>query len=260
MKDKNNIYWKTLLGIPIYKIDWYFKYWIYKISGFTFNKIADQKKYWNTRGKYYFDDFFNTDYYKYELFFQDMLIKELKQLKFCSIFEAGCGFGWNIKRLKKEFHDAKVEGVDFSLPQLQNNKLYEPDVITRPVQGNVLRMPFKDKSFDIGFTMGVYMNIHPDNIEKAVDELLRVTKKYIIHIEWDQNNTKPALRKKRIFKTNIVSHNYKKIYLERKREIMKFFTYKDVEAEFYKRFSSTQIKLWEGFEGPEKYILTVIKV
>ena len=40
---------------------------------------------------------------KREKFFQDLLLNNIKGLKFDSAFEAGCGFGWNINRLKNEF-------------------------------------------------------------------------------------------------------------------------------------------------------------
>ena len=80
------------------------------------------------------------------------------------------------------------------------------------VCGDACNMPFKDDAFDVGFTLGVYMNVHPNKIDKAIDEMIRVTAKYIIHIEWDQENTTRKLREKRAFKTNIVSHDYKYLY------------------------------------------------
>lgn len=256
---KKDTYWKSFLGIPKYKIDWYYKYYLYKMFGFVFDKMNDQKEYWNTRGTEYFEEFFASEYYKYELFFQDLLIQELCKLDFDSIFEAGCGFGWNVKRIKSEFPNAKVGGLDFSLPQLENSRLYKKEIYMPVVQGDACNMPWKDKAFDIGFTMGVFMNIHSRKIGSAVDELLRVSRKYVIHLEWDENNTTRSLRERRIFKTNIVSHDYRRLYEERGRKILGFFTYKDFENNFYDRFPSyKKIKAWEQFEGPSKYILIIV--
>jgi len=259
VKEKKMTYWKTFLGIPKYKIDWYARYYLYKIFGFVSDKIKDQREYWNTRGIEYYEEFFDTEYYKYEIFFQDLLISELRNLNFKSIFEAGCGFGWNVKRVKKEFPNTKIGGLDFSLPQLKNTRLYEKDIVMPVTQGDACTMPFCDDAFDAGFTMGVFMNIHPSKIGGAIDEMIRVSKKYIVHIEWDQNNTKPPLKEKRIFKTNIVSHDYKKLYEERGMKVLKFETYRDFEDSFYRRYPSTRVKAWEQFEGPEKYTVTIVK-
>lgn len=254
-------YWKNFLGIPKYKIDWYYKFYLYKMFGFAFDKLKDQKEYWNTRGKEYFEEFFASEYHKYELFFQDLLVEELRNLSFDSIFEAGCGFGWNVKRIKDEFPNAKIGGLDFSFPQLSNSRLYRKDIYMPVAQADACHMPWKNGTFDIGFTMGVFMNIHPKNIGLAIDELLRVTTKYIIHLEWDQDNTTPELRGRRIFKTNIVSHDYKKLYGDRGKKILRFSTYKDFEQRFLDRFqASSKVKTWEQFEGPQKYTLTIVKV
>lgn len=260
MSDKTKTYWKSFIGIPRYKLDWYYKYYMYKLFGVTFDKLHDQKDYWNTRGAEYFEEVFRSGHYTYEIFFQDLLIEELRQLKFESFFEAGCGFGWNVKRVKQEFTSTRIGGLDFSLPQLRNSKIYLPEIHMPATQGDACCMPFEDKSFDIGFTLGVFMNIHPTRIGSAIDEMIRVSSKYIIHMEWDMDNTTPALREKRIFKTNIVSHNYRQLYESRGKKILKFHTYKDFEDKFYQRFPSTRVSTWEQFEGPEKYVFLVVEV
>jgi len=260
MPNGKKTYWKSFLGIPRYKIDWYFKYYMSRLFRVTFDKLQDQREYWNTRGAEYYEEVFQSRHYDYEIFFQDMFVNELKQLSFESFFEAGCGFGWNVKRVKQEFPEVAIGGVDFSLPQLINSGRYLPEIFMPVVQGDACFMPFKDNAFDVGFTLGVFMNIHPTKIEKAIDEMIRVSKKYIIHLEWDHDNTKPSLREKRIFKTNIVSHNYRQLYEQRGKNILKFGTYKDFEDVFYQRFRSTAVSTWEQFEGPEKYILLVVEL
>lgn len=128
------------------------------------------------------------------------------------------------------------------------------------VNSDAYNMALKDKSFDIGFTLGVYMNIHHKRIGQAIDEMIRVSRKYIIHFEWDQDNTTPELKERRVFKTNIVSHNYRKLYEERGKKIIVFRTYKDFQDKFYQNFSSVKVSLWENFEGPGKYVVIVVKL
>jgi len=257
---KEITYWRRFLGMPMYKIEWYVKYYLYKLFGYTFDKMDDQKRYWNTRGKEYFDEITNSKHLDYEIFFQDMLIEELKNLEFDSFFEAGSGFGWNVKSVKKEFPGVSIGGIDFSFPQLQNSRKYLPDIIMPAVQGDACSMPFLDNSFDVGFTLGVFMNIHPGKIGRAIDEMIRVSRKYIIHLEWDQENTKPELKERRVFKTNIVSHDYRELYVKRGKRILKFESFKDYENQFYLRYKSTKVTTWEQFEGPEKYVFIVIEV
>ena len=209
------------------------------------------------------DEILASGYLGREVFFQNLLIDEMKKLEFSSCFEAGCGFGWNLKRIKEEVPEVAVGGLDFSLTQLLNSKKYLSE--TPPagvVNGDNCRMPFKDNAFDLGFSVGVFMNIHPDKILDAFREMIRVCSKYIIHIEYDENHTTDELRKKRAFKTNIVSHDYIKLYSDLGVEAVKLLTYKVFEEQFYEfqRNIEANLDRWEGFEGPEKYIIAIIKV
>ncbi|MFH1092495.1 MAG: class I SAM-dependent methyltransferase, partial [Pseudomonadota bacterium] len=174
----------------------------------------------------------------------------------------GCGFGWNIKRIKLEFPQVQVGGVDFSLPQLKNARKYMDGIPAGLVHGDACRLPFKDDAFDVGFTVGVFMNIHPKKIKAALKEMLRVSRRYVVHLEYDENRTKPALREKRAFKTNIVSHDYKGLYESLGARVIQLSTYEDFGAAYEKhaRSLNTRLERWEGFEGPEKYIFVVVEV
>jgi len=123
-------------------------------------------------------------------------------------------------------------------------------------------MPFKDNAFDVGFSLGVFMNIHPSKIESACTEMMRVCKKYIIHIEYDEDNTTHELKQKRAFKTNIVSHNYNKLYKELGAKVIHFKTFKDFGEQYllHENNLKTNLQRWEGFEGAEKYIFIVISL
>ena len=66
----------------------------------------------------------------------------------------------------------------------------------RFVQSDICQMKLDDNAFDIGFSLGVFMNIHPDKILAACQEMVRVSKRYILHLEYDEENTTPELRAK----------------------------------------------------------------
>ncbi len=259
---KNNNYWKKILGIELFKVEYYTKWFLYKMFGVKLPKLNDQHGYWRDRGKVYMEEILSSGYLDREVFFQDLIINEMKEIDFQSSFEAGCGFGWNIKRVKEEFPYKRVAGLDFSLTQLRNSAKYMEGLNIPVINGDNCQMPFKDASFDIGFSLGVFMNIHPDKIKHALSEMIRVCKKYIIHIEYDEDNTKTELREKRAIKTNIISHDYKSIYEQMGKKIITFLTYNDFSEAYYEFQNNIVVSLdrWEGFEGPEKYVLIIVEL
>lgn len=256
-------YWKSFAGIPLYKVEWYAKRFLYKALGLTLPKLKDQQDYWAKRGEVYRQEIIASGYLEREVFFQDMLVEFLKEHNaWESFFEAGCGFGWNVRRIKEEFASARVGGVDFSHTQIENSIEYMDGIEHTFKQGDICEMPLEDNAYDVGFSLGVFMNIHPDKIQKACSEMIRTSSKYIIHLEWDADNTTPELRSKRAPKTNIVSHDYKSIYESLGAKVLEFKTHEDFGDAYRERANQIKSDLdrWEGFEGPEKYIWIVVEV
>ncbi len=261
--EKRNEVWKKVFGMDLFKIQYYLKFLLYKLFRIKLPKLKDQRIYWNYRGQSYMQEVFEWGYHDREIFFQNMMIEDLRQMDFRSFFEAGCGFGWNIGRVKTEFPSAIVGGLDFSFTQLKNSQQYLGDIDILRVNGDNCMMPLKDNIFDVGFSLGVFMNIHPSRIKMAIQEMIRVSSKYIIHIEYDENYTSPKLREQRKFKTNIISHDYKELYESFGMEVIKFQTFQGFGKaflEFERRNVNGKDGRWEGFEGPEKYIYIVVKV
>ena len=256
-------YWdKKILGVQTYKIKFIFQKYLYHLFGITLPKMKSQKDYWNIRGEAHMSDVLDTGYNERELFFQNMLVDHLNELSFDSIFEAGCGFGWNLKRIKQTFPSKQVGGVDFSVPQIKNSEIYLKGMGITLSQGDILKMPLKNDEFDIGFSVGVFLNIHSKYIYQAAKEMVRVSKKYIIHFEYDENNTTEALKHYRKPKTNIISHDYRKIYNDLGAKMIVFQTYKNFGEAFneYVKNISSNVHRWENFEGPEKYIFAIFEI
>lgn len=254
-------YWKKIFGIEWFKINYKFKELLYRMTGLKLPKLRSQYGYWKNRGQVYMDEILASGYLEREVFFQDMLVQYLRSIEFDSFFEAGCGFGWNIRRVKEEFPDTRVGGVDFSLGQLYNSKTYLNGRDIAVMNGDNCKLALKDNAFDVGFSLGVFMNIHSDKIESALKEMIRVSRRYIIHLEYDENHTTESLREKRAFKTNIVSHDYRALYEKLGAEVITHLTYKDFDAAYRDHQKSIKSKLdrWEGFEGAEKYIFIVVR-
>jgi len=52
------------------------------------------------------------------------------------------------------------------------------------IHGSIIDIPFKDNFFDLVFTCGVLIHIPPDGLDKALEEMYRVSNKYILIMEY----------------------------------------------------------------------------
>jgi ubiquinone/menaquinone biosynthesis C-methylase UbiE len=258
----SNPFDRKLFGVELFKVDHFFRYYVYKLLGLTLPKLREQKSYWKWRGDSYMDDFLKSGFADREVFFQNMLVDYLRGLDFSSFFEAGCGFGWNLRRVKEAFPHVRVGGLDFSPGQLANAQHYLKGLDIKLSEGDNCAMPFPDDFFDVGFSLGVFMNIHPDKIRAAAREMVRVSKKYIIHIEYDEDHTSAELREKRRIKRNVVSHDYPTLYRELGQKVIHFSDHTAFGEAYHSHIRSvtTEFTRWQAFEGPEKYIFVVVEV
>jgi ubiquinone/menaquinone biosynthesis C-methylase UbiE len=126
------------------------------------------------------------------------------------ILEYGCGFGRNIKGLEEKLDESsEIHGVDISLPALKDGEKYtHGKSFLHHVDG--ITIPFEDSYFDFSFTSAVLEHIPPKDFSKICEELLRVTKKTILHIEAS-----------RTYYTKY-PHNYKKFYEKKGYDVKSF--------------------------------------
>ena len=253
--------WKTFLGIERYKIDFWFKKFLYQTFGIKLPKLKSQLEYWRHRGEAYCDEIMSSGYLDREVFFQNLIMDELGRLEFDSAFEAGCGFGWNVRRIKELYPQARVGGLDFSLTQLQSGRRYMAGYDVGCARGDACLMPFEDNAFDVGFSLGVFMNIHPNLIMTALSEMARVCGKYIMHMEYVEKYATKELVERRAFKTNIISHDYEALYAKLGLKASKVLTHEDFGEALRKHEKKLNQPLdrWEGFEGPDKYTFYVFE-
>lgn len=112
----------------------------------------------------------------------------LRDIPTSSILEVGCNVGWNLSYL----HDMGREGLAGIEPQsgaVDRAKSRLPSCDIR--QGNAFDLPFPDAHFDLVFTSGVLIHIHPDDVKTALDEMYRVSRRYILYIEYDADEETP---------------------------------------------------------------------
>ena len=95
------------------------------------------------------------------------------------ILEAGCNIGNNLRSFNSDFN---VFGIDMNEKALEIAKNEFPNFNFK--QGSLLDIPFEDNYFDLVFTRGVLIHIHPDDMQNAIKELFRVSNKWIFNLEY----------------------------------------------------------------------------
>jgi pseudaminic acid biosynthesis-associated methylase len=95
------------------------------------------------------------------------------------ILEVGCNIGMQLRHLQN-LGFWNLQGIE--LQQYALNRLCVERVETR--QGSATDLPYPDKSFDLVFTSGVLIHIHPYYLGRVMSEIKRCTRRYIWGFEY----------------------------------------------------------------------------
>ena len=90
------------------------------------------------------------------------------------ILDIGCGKGFLLFDFTKVVPGIEVYGLDISDYAIANSK---EEVKDRLQVGNATSLPWADKSFDFVFSLNTFHNLHNYDLEKALLEMERVSKK-----------------------------------------------------------------------------------
>ena len=110
-----------------------------------------------------------------------------------SVLELGCHSGINLMIGKILYPSLSLTGADISEPAIQFG---QDHLIKNNILGVSLNLvtkgflPYKSKSFDIVFSDALFLYIEPFNITFEIEEMVRISKKYIVFLEF---NTKFSL-------------------------------------------------------------------
>lgn len=107
-------------------------------------------------------------------FIRDLVVS----LRAQSVLEVGCSAGNDLKLFPDHI---TVNGIDTSDIAITLAKENLPSFDFK--LGNITSIPFENNSIDLVFTRNLFNHLDDQDIKKAVDELFRVSKKYIFNIE-----------------------------------------------------------------------------
>jgi pseudaminic acid biosynthesis-associated methylase len=96
--------------------------------------------------------------------------------------EVGCNVGWNLEYLRR-LGVPELYGIEPQPYAVERARWRGPAFGV--LQGTAFDLPFKDGYFDLAFTSGVLIHIAPESIGNALDEIYRVSRRWIVAIEYD---------------------------------------------------------------------------
>lgn len=108
--------------------------------------------------------------------FYTVLLDDLRELKPNSLLDAGCGEGFTLAKLKNAKICKKLEGIEYIDDAIVLGKKINPKIIIK--KGTIYKLPYKANSFDVVLCTEVLE--HLEEPEKALLELKRVAKKYLV--------------------------------------------------------------------------------
>lgn len=108
--------------------------------------------------------------------FYNSLLKVVTPLYVKNVLDAGCGEGFSLNKLKENNIGEELEGIDYSKKAISFGKNLFPHLSLKI--GSIYDLPYKDNTFDI--VLGTEVLEHLENPKKALQEILRVSKKYIL--------------------------------------------------------------------------------
>lgn len=156
----------------------------YKILGLNpyldrFVRYRNPRQYWQKRGG---DIYFQEQEVLHNRTLRSQFIgNEVNKLQYNSLLEIGCGYG---KQLRN-FHSKGVflVGCDFSRPQLLKARESFGDNAPGFIEADAEILPFADKSFDVVLSSAVILHNEFEKAKKIIAEVIRVSRKYIVHNE-----------------------------------------------------------------------------
>jgi pseudaminic acid biosynthesis-associated methylase len=107
--------------------------------------------------------------------FWDEILGELRPQR---VLEVGCNLGANLSWVAKHVPATGVFGIDVNVKALGQLRRSVPEV--NPVWSAARELPFRDRFFDLTFTMGVLIHQPPDVLPLVMAEVVRCSRRWVL--------------------------------------------------------------------------------
>ena len=98
------------------------------------------------------------------------------------VLEVGCNVGWNLVYLDR-LGVPELYGIEPQRDAVVRARARQPQF--NVLHGTAFDLPFRDGFCDLVFTSGVLIHIAPESLKAALDEMYRVSSRYLVAIEYD---------------------------------------------------------------------------
>jgi pseudaminic acid biosynthesis-associated methylase len=102
----------------------------------------------------------------------------LRAMRPANVLEVGSNVGGNLQWVAQVVPPPHVVGIDVNRMALQELEERLPGV--RGVESSARELPFADRSFDLVFTMGVLIHQPEESLAAVMDEMVRVSNRYVL--------------------------------------------------------------------------------
>lgn len=111
----------------------------------------------------------------------DMNNEFIKPLHIQQALEVGCNVGNQLQALQT-IGIQQLYGLELQWFAVEKAKELTKGI--NIIQGSAFELPFKDQYFDLVYTSGVLIHISPEHINHIIDEMYRVSNRYIWGFEY----------------------------------------------------------------------------
>lgn len=127
-----------------------------------------------------------------------------------TVLECGCNIGRNIMFLNEVKPQARKSIIEISKPAFDFvSKQYE---LAQAFNGSILDSGFEQESFDLVFTMGVLIHIHPDQLLANMRKMFGYSRKYVLMGEYF--NRTPMMLEYQGQQNKLFKRDFGKLFVE----------------------------------------------
>lgn len=141
----------------------------------------------------------------------------VQNLSLASVLEIGCNRGYNLLAMQEIVEPSvQLVGIDPNEYAAAKARGCSPRITC--LQGSVFHLPFEQGAFDLVFTAGVLIHVAPEDLPRAIDEIWRVSRRYLLAMECFSET--PTAVPYRDHSEMMWKQDFLKAYQERHRELV----------------------------------------
>ena len=124
--------------------------------------------------------------------------------------ECGCNIGRNLEQIARVLPDARPSVIEISEPAIEFVR--SRHLLRHAVHGPILDAPLPAGGFDLVFTMGVLIHIHPDRLLALMRRMLELSRRYVLIGEYF--NRTPVMLPYRGEDDRLFKRDFGKLFIE----------------------------------------------